>query len=261
MKKTLLLFCFLFLSGCSLELAKSLLISASDNKKNLAHYKVGNPYMIDGKWYYPSAEPDYEEVGIASWYGSEFHDRLTANGEIFDKNKVSAAHRTLPMPSIVRVTNLENGKTMLLRVNDRGPFAHDRILDLSEKAAKLLGVYKKGTARVKVQFDKKTTAMLFDKEGTIKPPSEEKTHQAERIEYPVESGYFIQVGAFGVYGNAQNVANQLKNISSIRIEKVEFPDIVLHRVRVGPFADVKKAGNTLKEIKKLGFKNAIIVSG
>ena len=87
-------------------------------------YKVGNPYKINGKWYYPAIDYDYNEVGIASWYGPGFHGKKTANGEIFDQNKISAAHRTLPMPSIVKVTNLDNGKVLEnIRVNDRGPFA------------------------------------------------------------------------------------------------------------------------------------------
>ncbi len=114
-------------------------------------YKVGNPYQIGGIWYTPVEEYDYEEVGIASWYGSEFHGRRTANGEVFDKNEVSAAHRTLPMPSVVEVTNLENGRTLVVRVNDRGPFAHGRIIDMSERGAELLGFAEQGTARVRVR--------------------------------------------------------------------------------------------------------------
>jgi rare lipoprotein A len=118
----------------------------------LSLYKVGEPYQIDGKWYYPREDYSYRETGVASWYGDEFHGRFTANGEIFDMNAVSAAHRTLPMPSVVRVTNLENGRSMVVRVNDRGPFAKDRIVDLSHRGANLLGFAAKGTARVKVEI-------------------------------------------------------------------------------------------------------------
>jgi len=114
-------------------------------------YKVGNPYQIGGIWYTPVEDYDYEEVGIASWYGSEFDGRRTANGEVFDKDKVSAAHRTLPMPSVVEVTNLENGRTLVVRVNDRGPFARGRIIDMSERAAELLGFAEQGTAQVRVR--------------------------------------------------------------------------------------------------------------
>lgn len=120
-------------------------------------YKVGDPYQINGVWYYPSEDYNYDETGIASYYGGEkqgvdFHGRLTANGEIYDMNALTAAHRTLPMPSLVRVTNLENGRAIVLRVNDRGPYARGRIIDLSRRAAQLLGFYGAGTARVRVQM-------------------------------------------------------------------------------------------------------------
>jgi rare lipoprotein A len=115
-------------------------------------YKVGTPYQINGVWYYPAEDFDYDETGIASWYGPQFHNRETANGETFDMNAVSAAHRTLPMPSFVRVTNLENGRSIVVRVNDRGPYAHGRILDLSRRSAQLLGFEQQGTAKVRVQI-------------------------------------------------------------------------------------------------------------
>jgi len=114
-------------------------------------YKVGKPYQIDGIWYYPAEDFEYDETGIASWYGAEFHGRPTANGEIFDMNEVTAAHRTLPMPSLVRVTNLDNGRVLLIRVNDRGPFARGRIIDLSRRSAQLLGMDRAGTAKVRVE--------------------------------------------------------------------------------------------------------------
>lgn len=119
---------------------------------NSGIYKVGNPYRIKGVWYYPQADYNYAETGIASWYGAKFHMRKTANGETFDMNGVTAAHRTLPLPSVVRVTNLENGRSLVLKVNDRGPFAHGRIIDISRRGAKSLGFYGKGTARVRVEI-------------------------------------------------------------------------------------------------------------
>ncbi len=114
-------------------------------------YKIGDPYQVKGVWYYPREDFEYDETGISSWYGTEFHGRKTANGEIFDMNEISAAHKTLQMPSWVRVTNLENGRSLNIRVNDRGPYAHGRIIDLSRRAAQLLGFQKKGTARVRVK--------------------------------------------------------------------------------------------------------------
>ena len=115
-------------------------------------YKVGNPYQIEGTWYYPREQPDYDETGIASWYGPTFYGHATANGEIYNAGDLTAAHRTLPMPVNVRVTNLDNGKSVVLRVNDRGPYAKGRIIDVSEQAAKLLGFYGQGTARVRVTY-------------------------------------------------------------------------------------------------------------
>ena len=115
-------------------------------------YKIGNPYEIKNIWYYPKRDLTYEETGIASWYGEKFHGKLTANGEIFNKDIISAAHKTLPMPSMVRVTNLDNGNVLNVRINDRGPYIHGRIIDLSEKAADLLGFKGVGTARVKVKI-------------------------------------------------------------------------------------------------------------
>lgn len=115
-------------------------------------YKLGKPYKVAGRTYVPRHDPSYDRTGIASWYGDDFHGRLTSNGEIFDMNHLSGAHPTLPLPSLVRVTNLENGRSIVLRINDRGPFKHNRIIDLSRAAAKRLGFYRKGTARVRVTY-------------------------------------------------------------------------------------------------------------
>lgn len=119
---------------------------------SIGHYKIGKPYQIKGVWYYPKENFDYDETGIGSWYGAKFHGRKTANGEIFDMNEISAAHRTLPLPSVVRVTNLSNGRTLNIRINDRGPYAHGRIIDLSRRAAQLLGYEMQGTARIRVRI-------------------------------------------------------------------------------------------------------------
>lgn len=115
-------------------------------------YKVGTPYQIAGTWYTPAEDFDYVETGVASWYGPDFHGKATANGEVYDMNDLTAAHRTLPMPSVVRVTNMENGRSLVLRVNDRGPFARNRIIDVSRRGAQLLGFESQGTARVRVEI-------------------------------------------------------------------------------------------------------------
>ena len=120
--------------------------------KGGGRYQVGQPYQVRGKWYQPKEDQDYNKVGLASWYGSAFHGRYTANGEVYDKYHLSAAHPTFPLPSYARVTNLENGSSILVRVNDRGPYSNGRIIDLSSKAAEMLDVKGKGTAKVRVQY-------------------------------------------------------------------------------------------------------------
>ena len=115
-------------------------------------YRVGQPYVVAGRVYVPEYDPQYRAVGLASWYGDEFHGRYTANGEIFDRDGISAAHPTMPLPSYARVTNLDNGRSLIVRVNDRGPYAHDRVIDVSVRAAKLLEFYRRGTTRVRVEY-------------------------------------------------------------------------------------------------------------
>lgn len=136
-------------------------------------YKVGQPYQIEGIWYYPKVDYAYSETGIASWYGPGFHGKATANGEIFDQNDLTAAHRTLPLPSMVRVTNLDNGRSITVRVNDRGPFEGGRIIDLSRRAAQLLDFERQGTAKVLVEIleeESRQMAALFSA-PEIAPPS------------------------------------------------------------------------------------------
>jgi rare lipoprotein A len=115
-------------------------------------YRVGNPYVVAGRVYVPEDDPHYHAEGVASWYGSDFHGRSTANGEIFDSESISAAHPTLPLPSYVRVTNLNNGHSLIVRVNDRGPYANNRLIDVSKRAAHLLGFTARGTAMVRVEY-------------------------------------------------------------------------------------------------------------
>jgi peptidoglycan lytic transglycosylase len=136
-------------------------------------YKVGKPYQIDGVWYYPAVDYNYAETGIASWYGPDFHGLATANGETYDMNALTAAHRTLPMPSMVRVTNLENGRQIALRVNDRGPFANNRILDVSRRAAQLLGFEQQGTARVRVEIMDAESRQLAMLAGATMPAAQQ----------------------------------------------------------------------------------------
>lgn len=129
-----------------------LLLSACGSGSSPQGVIIGKPYQISGQTYKPKYNPYYDEIGIASWYGPGFHGGKTANGERYDQDDMTAAHKTLPLPSIVRVTNLDNGRSAVVRINDRGPFVANRIIDLSRAAAVKLGVYKTGTAKVRVEF-------------------------------------------------------------------------------------------------------------
>ena len=123
-------------------------------------YKIGKKYEVKGKFYYPKKDMFYNKTGIASWYGPKFNGKLTANGEIYNQNALTAAHKTLPLPSAVKVTNLKNNKSVILRINDRGPFVNDRIIDLSSKAADLLDLKEKGTGLVRVTLLQGKTVTL-----------------------------------------------------------------------------------------------------
>ncbi|MFT5703819.1 MAG: rare lipoprotein A (peptidoglycan hydrolase) [Rickettsiales bacterium] len=137
----------------------------TDDGEYTGTYKIGDPYEISGVTYQPKKYDDFEEVGNASWYGDAFDGKKTANGEIYHKGDMTAAHPTLPLPSMARITNLENGKSVKVRINDRGPFSKKRIADVSEKAAIELGFKDQGTARIKLEFLKEDTDEMLSTLG------------------------------------------------------------------------------------------------
>lgn len=139
-------------SGPGLSTLEPALALGDTEEAPVGTHKIGKPYKVGGKWYTPSHDNDYNEVGMASWYGPGFHGKSTANGERFDQNALTAAHTTLPLPSFVRVTNLDNKKSVVVRVNDRGPFSRNRIIDLSKGAAKKLDFIRHGHTKVRVEY-------------------------------------------------------------------------------------------------------------
>ena len=150
--RLLALIAVMALTACAeTQFGANVVKSATRDGKSQGMYKVGKPYLIGGQEYTPQENFNYVETGIASWYGPGFHGKKTANGERFDQNELTAAHKTLQMPSLVRVTNLDNGRAIVVRVNDRGPYSRGRIIDLSSKGADLLGFKGKGTAKVRVE--------------------------------------------------------------------------------------------------------------
>lgn len=193
-----------------------------------------SPYTVKGQRYeVMDSAKQYREVGIASWYGTKFHGRQTANGEIYDLFAATAAHRSLPLPSSVRVTNLANDRSVLLRVNDRGPFRDDRIIDLSYGAAVVLGFAEQGTAPVLVE-------------------AVSETEMNSSGEVPSSRYRYLQLGAYLSLGSAETVSRQMNSQPGwqfpVAISRVEVNGRQFHRVRVGPFADppsLERARNAL----------------
>lgn len=145
--------CLLMLASCAeAELASHVAKNTFPRQQQQGNFKVGNPYKVEGKTYTPQETYEFTETGIASWYGPGFHGKKTANGERFDRNELTAAHRTLQMPSLVRVTNLENGRSLVVRINDRGPFKRGRVIDVSQRAAEMLDFKGNGTAKVRLDL-------------------------------------------------------------------------------------------------------------
>jgi rare lipoprotein A len=201
-------------------------------------YKVGAPYTVKGITYYPHVDYAYDRTGIASWYGEQFQGQYTANGEIFDLNEISAAHTTLPLPSIVEVVNLQNNRTLRIRVNDRGPFARNRIIDLSRRAAQLLGFERTGTAmvRVKVLREESMRAAALAQRGIV---SEGEEPVAEVAAAPPDPA--------GTQTASAAPARQF------------FVDAPLHHVQAGPVASQDEADRLLSEMLASGYRDARIV--
>ncbi|MGD2134107.1 MAG: septal ring lytic transglycosylase RlpA family protein [Maricaulaceae bacterium] len=231
--------------------------------------KIGRPYQINGVWYVPAREDNYDETGVASWYGPNFHGRPTANGETFDQNVVSAAHTTLPLPSMVRVTNLENGRSMVVRVNDRGPFVDDRIIDLSRAAARELGYERNGTARVRVQY----VGPADGGERYAAAPAPEPTRVAfePTVQQPVVrsrrpsppaggSDIYVQVASFRDRDRAIALMRRLGAGGPVFVNRATVNGRVWHRVMIGPWPDRQSASAARQEVARLGFGDARIVA-
>jgi len=238
--------------------------------------KIGKPYQVAGIWYYPADDRDYDEVGLASWYGDQFHGAPTANGEIFDMANVGAAHKTLPLPCYVEVTALDTGRTILVRVNDRGPFVTNRIIDLSRRAAQLLGTERLGVARVRVRrvypSDADRLELRWGRPASARPyagqaelaalnqrfaarPPEPAAPPRIAAAVPDEAvpvgGLFIQVTAVSSRPKAEEIAELLAG----RVEPVG----VLWRVRMGPYKSEDEAMSALAQVKSYGYQDARLV--
>jgi len=202
-----------------------------------------NPYTVNGKTYrVMSSEEGYRERGFASWYGAKFHGHKTSNGETYDMFQLSAAHRSMPIPGYLRVTNLENDRSIIVRVNDRGPFHNDRVIDLSYAAAYMLGFHNKGTAMVEVEAvmpggTPSNTPIL----ATRAPATPVAAPSANTLAAAASAaGQYLQVGAFADLAAAQRLIDKLQTMTSrpVFIRSVDADNTTLHRVRIGPIPEV-----------------------
>lgn len=208
-------------------------------------YKLGAPYQVGGVWYVPREQPDYDETGVASWYGEPFHLKTTANGEIFDMHAPSAAHTTLPLPSLVEVTNLDNGRKLAVRVNDRGPFVQGRIIDLSREAARELGYDRRGLARVRVRY--LGPAPLPGREAGLR--------HAEARPQP----YRIQAGAFREPDRARRAAARLSAVGEAVVEPVRRDGVTVYRVLLPAPDDAIEAALLRDRVAEIGFSEAQLI--
>lgn len=228
-------------------------------------YKIGTPYQVNGRWYHPHFDPNYDRTGLASWYGDEFHGRPTANGEFFDKERLTAAHPTLPLPSVVRVTNLTNRRSIELRVNDRGPFIDDRILDVSQAAARELGFEHHGIAPVRVEFlqlaDARGRPPEMPPQSVIATQGGAPAVQLAGVDAGrrcMARGGIIQVGAFAEPDRAQRLATQLQSRLRVPVQTEPGADR-LARVRLGPITNAQEVEATLRQLERIGFAQAFVV--
>ena len=295
--KNIFFFIFLFLiQGCtsSIEVAANLgkkYLIPKEEKKYIQKpiYKIGKKYNVTGKYYYPKKDLYYNKTGIASWYGPKFHGKLTANGEIYNQYALTAAHKTLPLPSAVKVTNLKNNKSIVLRINDRGPFVNDRIIDLSSKAADILDLKREGTGLVRVQIlkDKSLYLEKLARRGIF--PEIEDLKEAElpnitipkkvtvnikdtknqkiiskKINYNLknfnkEYKIYIKLASFVSNKNAEIMKKKVSYIDKVKIYKIFKVNKVLFQVKAGPFSNVEKVDELYSLLLKKGMQGAKII--
>lgn len=213
--------------------------------------RKGNPYRVGGEWYYPLATAQgYRAVGKASWYGRKFHGRKTASGEVYNMHLPTAAHRTLPLPTLARVTNLENGRSTQVRINDRGPFVdtHERLIDLSYGAAQRLGMADTGVARVEIV--------------ALKGPGKIEGAPSSGGGRPdAQASLYLQVGAFREEGNAARLKQRLRDMELERVVVTtgSHRGGPIYRVRIGPLPDVARADSLAQRLRRAGFPTGQVI--
>ncbi len=289
-KNVIIILCLLtmpFFTSCArIELASHVAKKMTGSTaKSKGYYKVGSPYRIKGRKYYPAVDYRYDKTGIASWYGPNFHGKMTANGETYNQNDLTAAHKTLPMPSIVRVTNLENGRSLIVRVNDRGPYARGRIIDMSKRGAELLGFKNQGVTKIRVQVLEAESRMVAQaaKNGQdtrgMEIPMNKSSYDTKQVQRkipghirdgnfypdPVISEYavgapkiFIQTGSFVSRSNAMKFASSLGKYGRAQVHAITVDGAKYYRVRL-PSPNVPAADALLERVIADGYNNARII--
>ncbi len=226
--------------------------------KNEPKSRYGNPksYVVfDKRYYVMENSKGFVEKGIASWYGTKFHGRRTSSGETYDMYAMTAAHKNLPLPTYVKVTNLNNGKSVIVKVNDRGPFHENRIIDLSYTAAIKLDIIKKGTGLVEVRAVQpgETIPVNSDEGAPVKTPS--ASHD--------NGGFYIQVGSFGQLANAESLQQKLGPLGEhlIKVSQAIVDGETLYRVRIGPLTDIDYSDSITNKLESYGvFEHRIVVN-
>ena len=272
------------------NLGKKYLIPKKEQKKlQKPIYKIGKKYNVGGKYYYPKKDLYYNKTGIASWYGPKFHGKLTANGEIYNQYALTAAHKTLPLPSAVKVTNLKNNKSIVLRINDRGPFVNDRIIDLSSKAADILDLKRKGTGLVRVQILREKSLYLekLAKQGSFPEINDLKETELPNITIPSkvavkikdtknqkivtkkinynlknlnkEYKIYIKLASFSSKKNAEIMKKKVSYVDKVEIYKIYKMNRTLYQVKAGPFLSVEKVDQLHSLLLQKGMQGAKII--
>lgn len=238
--------------------------------------KIGNPYVIAGRTYVPRRDDAYDAVGLSSWYGPNFHGRPTSNGEIFDQDALTAAHTTLPIPSLIEVTNLENGRRAVLRLNDRGPFVDDRILDVSRAAARELGFIDAGLAQVRVRYlgpadahDRAAPSRIFTAEDIASDPIAARVlANAEpaavgtggSLTMASSGALALQAGAFASRANAEALRDRLSGEGEAWIEEAASAAGRVYRVIIGSWASQAEAEAAGRNLRRHGISDARIIA-
>ncbi len=228
--------------------------------KNEARSRYGNPksYVVfDKRYYVMESGKGFVEKGIASWYGTKFHGRRTSSGETYDMYAMTAAHKNLPLPTYVKVTNLENGKTIIVKVNDRGPFHENRIIDLSYTAAIKLDIIKNGTGLVEVR----TVEPGQNIPASSGDGAPVKAVSVSNSNDQAEAGFYIQVGSFGQLGNAESLRKKLSPLGEqlIKISQTVVDGKTLYRVKIGPLTDIDHSDSIISKLENYGVSNHRIV--